>query len=163
MKDRLKELRKVLNLNQTEFAQRIHMKQTSYSQLETGSSPIRDVHIDLICSAFHVNKTWLTTGEGNMFASQESSIVDTLVQKFSFSEICAKLLHAFDGLDTDQQEAVMQYTRRFIKSVIEDDPSLVAAAIAEPSKEEAAARQALAQRLSQELSPASAPGSDEIA
>lgn len=158
VKERLKELRKALDLNQTEFAQRIHMKQTSYSQLETGTSPIRDAHIDLICSAFQVNKKWLVSGDGEMFRAKDSADIDSIVDSFSFPEICGKLLYAFDGLDPDQQEAVLAYARRFISSLVNDDAFQVAAAIAEPSEKDAL-RQALAQRLTREKSSAS-PSSD---
>ena len=99
MKERLKQIRKATGLNQTDFASRIHMKQTSYSQLETGSSPIRESHIDLICNAFNIDRTWFLTGEGEMIARKSESNIDALVKRFSFPEICAKLLYAYDGLD----------------------------------------------------------------
>ena len=163
MKDRIIALRKALNLNQTDFGKRIGLTASGISNIEVGSREVQERHVKLILSEFpSVNEKWLRTGQGDMFNHPAESTIDSIVQKFSFSEICAKLLYAFDGLDADQQEAVMQYTRRFIKSVIEDDPSLVAAAIAEPSQEEKA-RQALAQRLRQELSPASLDGSTETA
>lgn len=163
MKERLKQIRKDQRLNQTEFAERIKMKQTSYSQLETGSSPILDRHVDLICHAFNVNRTWFLTGNGEMYEHQSNSEIDALVNRFSFPEICAKLLYTYDALDEERQKAVLDYARAFIASMIRDDAAHVAEAIAGPSTEEAPARQQLADALTRELSPTSPPGENETA
>ena len=163
MKERLKQIRKDQRLNQTEFAERIKMKQTSYSQLETGSSPILDRHVDLICHAFNVNRTWFLTGNGEMYEQQSNSEIDALINRFSFPEICAKLLYVYDGLGEERQKAVLDYARAFIASMIRDDAALVAEAIVGPSKEDGPARQQVADALNQELSPTSQPGENEIA
>lgn len=67
MNERLIEIRKSLNLSQTEFAEKIGLKQGSISDLETGRAKIVDRVILLICSKYHVNEHWLRTGKGNMF------------------------------------------------------------------------------------------------
>ena len=67
MNERILELRKSLNLSQTEFAEQIGLKQGSLSDLETGRAKINERIIILICSKFNVNMEWLKTGNGNMF------------------------------------------------------------------------------------------------
>lgn len=117
----------------------------------------------LILSAFpQVNEEWLRSGNGKMFLDEKQRNLDQVIQECSFSEICAKLLYAFDKLAPDQQEAVMVYTRNFIRSMVLDDPAKVAAEIAAPPQEEAA-RQALAQRLKEETSSTSSEGNPETA
>lgn len=69
MIERLKQLRKALKTNQTNFAKELGITQTAYSMIESGINPLSDRHIKVICSAFHVSETWLRTGEGNMFFS----------------------------------------------------------------------------------------------
>lgn len=59
MNNRIIQLRKLLNLSQTEFAEKIGIKQTSLSELERGVNKIRDNYIISICSVFSVNKEWL--------------------------------------------------------------------------------------------------------
>lgn len=67
MKERIKELREALGINQTEFGQRIGAKQTTIASYETGRrEPINSV-IRSICREFHVSEIWLRTGEGEMF------------------------------------------------------------------------------------------------
>lgn len=67
MNERIIELRKVLNLSQTEFSEKIGIKQTSLSEIERGINSVRDTHIITICSIFSVNEDWLRNGIGEMF------------------------------------------------------------------------------------------------
>jgi transcriptional regulator with XRE-family HTH domain len=67
MNHRLKQVRKELELNQTEFAEKLKMKQTSYSQIETGQVKLTEKNIDMICRVLNVSEYWLRTGKGEMF------------------------------------------------------------------------------------------------
>jgi len=69
MIERLKQLRKVLKMNQTNFAKELGITQTAYSMIENGNNPLSDRHIKVICSCFNVNENWLRTGDGDMFFS----------------------------------------------------------------------------------------------
>lgn len=69
MTERLKQLRKTLKINQTNFAQELGITQTAYSMIENGNNPLSDRHIKVICSAFNVSEHWLRTGDGEMFFS----------------------------------------------------------------------------------------------
>ena len=67
MNNRLKEARKTLGINQSNFAAKIGMAQSGYSQIETGENALTEQNIKLICLIFDVNETWLRSGEGEMF------------------------------------------------------------------------------------------------
>lgn len=70
---RIKILRKELGLNQTEFAQRIGITQTSLSQIEGEKNGISyDVYKSII-SEFKVDPMWLMDGIGSMFVSLNSN------------------------------------------------------------------------------------------
>lgn len=69
MINRLKQLRKGLKINQTNFAKHLGITQTAYSMIENGNNPLSDRHIKVICSTFGINENWLRTGEGDMFFS----------------------------------------------------------------------------------------------
>ena len=159
---RVKAVRKALKLTQAEFGEKIFMSQGQLTFVETGRRSVTERTIGLICSTFGVNESWLRTGEGDMFQPQASP-VDDLVQQFSFPEICAKLLYAFDALAPDQQAAVLAYARLVVNSLLRDDNATVAAAIA-VSPREKNARYDLARLLNeQEKSSSSPPDSDVTA
>ena len=67
MKERLRQLRKALDITQQEFADRIGIKRNSYANYETGRNTPIDAIILSICREFNVNEDWLRTGEGEMF------------------------------------------------------------------------------------------------
>lgn len=67
MKDRIKRIRKDLNMNQTEFGEAIGVTLAAYSKYETGKVvPDKSIRL-LICSKFNVSETWLETGEGKPY------------------------------------------------------------------------------------------------
>jgi transcriptional regulator with XRE-family HTH domain len=69
MVQRLKEVRKALGLNQTEFAKHLGITQTAYSMIESGNRPLADKYVKVICSTFNVSEAWFLTGDGEMFVS----------------------------------------------------------------------------------------------
>ena len=67
MNQRLKKLRKTLDLTQQKFGERIGVKGNTIAQYELGRNEPIDAVINLICREFNVNEEWLRTGTGDMF------------------------------------------------------------------------------------------------
>ncbi len=67
MNERIKLLRKTLDLTQREFANKLGMKQNTIATYEMGRSNPSEPTIAHICKEFNVNETWLRTGDGEMF------------------------------------------------------------------------------------------------
>ena len=67
LKDRIKKLRKELDLTQQAFADKIGMKQNTIAQYEMGRTTPSDAIVFSICREFNVNEDWLRTGNGEMF------------------------------------------------------------------------------------------------
>ncbi|AEF80551.1 helix-turn-helix domain-containing protein [Leadbettera azotonutricia] len=67
MNHRVAEIRKELDLNQEEFADRLGLKQTALSMIESGKNALTEKNIKIICSVLNVSETWLRTGIGPMF------------------------------------------------------------------------------------------------
>lgn len=80
MKERIKALRKALNLTQAEFAERTGIKQNTVATYEMGRNPPTDTVITLIVREFGVNETWLRTGVGEMF---RTSTPDQQIAEFA--------------------------------------------------------------------------------
>lgn len=66
--ERIKKLRRELDLTQQEFADRIGVKRNTVATYEMGRSSPSDSALSLICREFNVSEAWLRTGEGEMFA-----------------------------------------------------------------------------------------------
>lgn len=73
MNERIKKLRKALDLTQREFANQLNIKRNTVATYETGKSNPSDAAVNLICKTFNVSEVWLRTGEGEMFANRSES------------------------------------------------------------------------------------------
>lgn len=70
MKERIKKIRKELDLTQQKFADRLGVKRNTVAQWESGINALTDVVITSICREFNVNEHWLRDGTGEMFVKQ---------------------------------------------------------------------------------------------
>lgn len=67
MQDRIRQIRKDLGLNQTEFGAKIGASRAMITSYELGKVIPDKPIVMLICEKFHVNQTWLETGEGEPY------------------------------------------------------------------------------------------------
>lgn len=81
MNERIRKLRRTLDLTQKEFGDRIGVKGNTIATYEGGRNEPIDSVISLICREFNVNEEWLRTGKGEMFAPAPSSALDALAQE----------------------------------------------------------------------------------
>ena len=79
MKDRIKQLRKQLKLNQTDFGFRIGATQAMITSYETGRVvPDESMRI-LICREFNVRREWLELGHEPMMSEELNTGAEALV------------------------------------------------------------------------------------
>jgi transcriptional regulator with XRE-family HTH domain len=71
MKDRIFQVRKAANLNQTEFAEKLNLTKNYISLIENGNRVPSDRTISDICREFGVNRVWLETGVGDPFQPKD--------------------------------------------------------------------------------------------
>lgn len=86
LNNRLKQLRKTLNLTQQEFAEKIGVKRNTVATYEIGRSEPSGSAISLICREFNVNEEWLRTGKGDMFNATGDDELAYLVDQLCNSE-----------------------------------------------------------------------------
>jgi len=71
MNERVKELRKELGLSGEKFGERIGIRRSAVSNLESGRNNLTEQMIISICREFNVNEEWLRHGTGDMFISMD--------------------------------------------------------------------------------------------
>lgn len=86
MNERLKKLRKTLDLTQQKFGERIGVKGNTIAQYELGRNEPIDAVINLICREFNVNEEWLRTGTGDMFLPVDRNADIAKLTKMLFDE-----------------------------------------------------------------------------
>ena len=105
---RVKELRKVLNMTQVSFSQVIALSSGYLAGIETEKRRVNNRLIKLICSSFKVNEQWLRSGEGEMFAGDDN-------------EQYIKLVGLFRELDTRYQDYIFKEIDLLLKIQEEED------------------------------------------
>lgn len=65
--ERIKKLRKHLDLTQQKFGERLGIKGNTVAQYELGRNEPIDAVLSLMCREFGINENWLRTGDGEMF------------------------------------------------------------------------------------------------
>lgn len=106
--ERIKELRKHLNLSQAKFAKDISISNGYIAGIELGNRKVNDRIIKLICSAYGASEIWLKTGEGEMFTHEPNAKLE-------------QALSTFKELKPEFQDYVMQQIENLLELQKKDD------------------------------------------
>lgn len=78
MNERIRELRKSLNLTMEAFSGRIGVSKSTISNIENGNREATEHMIKSICREFGADYMWLTTGEGEMFVESDDDFFERI-------------------------------------------------------------------------------------
>ncbi|MEI3222742.1 MAG: helix-turn-helix transcriptional regulator [Dorea sp.] len=113
MNERIKKIRKALDLTQQKFADQLGVKRNTVGQWECGINAVTDQVINSICREFNVNETWLRTGEGEMFIelSRDEQIAEFVgrtlsTESESFKKRFIAMLAKLDESDWETLEKI---------------------------------------------------------
>ena len=125
MKDRLKELRKELGLNQEEFASKLKIGRSTIANYEAGTrEPIASV-ISLICQLWNVNEIWLRTGQGDMFVkiSRDDELLRLIDESMTenLGDLKRRLALAIMKLTPEQMKICTEWIKDTFNLVDRDD------------------------------------------
>ena len=118
--ERIKELRKEkLNMTLEQFGERIGLKRSGLSLIESGRNNPTDQTIKSICREFSVRDKWLRTGEGEPFVEKDrdqqiKEMVDEIMVEKP-EDFRRRFVRALAALDADGWAAL----ERFIDSISE--------------------------------------------
>lgn len=105
--ERIKQLRKLLGLTQTQFGAKIALKQAVIGQIENNQRTATPRTIRDICREFNVNEEWLSTGEGEMFRSLEENAMAAIDRiMFGENELAKSVFKAFASLSEEEWQTV---------------------------------------------------------
>lgn len=76
--ERIKEIRKSLNLTLEKFGEKIGVTKTAISRIEKGERGCTEQMTKAICREFSVDYIWLTTGDGEMFVDSDDDFMEKI-------------------------------------------------------------------------------------
>lgn len=119
MNERIKALRKALNLTQQEFADKLGTSRGNIGSYEVGKSAPSDAAISLICKTFNVNRSWLRSGEGEMFEElpeedEVAAYVSELLEDDDnpLYDIIKDVMKTYNDLTPKSQEVILDFSRK---------------------------------------------------
>ncbi len=127
MQNRIKEIRKTLGMNQTEFSKKLGIAPNTISSYEAGTIYPSNAIIKSICREFGVNETWLRTGAGEMrrSRSREAELGELIRSRLldrpeSFQAALVTVLLRFDP--DGPEFAALEKIARALAEETEKDP-----------------------------------------
>lgn len=85
MNERIKTLRKTLNLTLEQFGERVGVTKMTISRIENGKNNVTEQMCKSICREFNIREDWLRNGTGEMFEnlSEDEKIASILGSVFT--------------------------------------------------------------------------------
>ena len=138
MWQRIKMIRKAVGITQFELAESLGLKPGSTGSWERKAHaqvPTEAMRL-LICEKYGINKHWLDTGEGDMYATQqdaEAQVVEAIAREYRQGAVFRAAMDAYLSM-TPQDRAVMDnFVRRLADGVsaqqLIDDPESMLSAL----------------------------------
>lgn len=116
MNERIKEIRKTLNLSQKEFGEKIGVSDTAISKLEKGERNPSEQTIKSICREYNVNYAWLMEGLGDMFSNLPETLLDQVAEEYNLDELDKVIVKRYMQLSEDKRQVI----KEFFKSIAEE-------------------------------------------
>ncbi len=121
MNEQVKKLRKALNLTMEKFGERLGVKKTAISLIESGRNNLTDQMFLAICREFSVNEDWLRTGVGDMFLEDNDSIIGKIINEMPLDTLSQTILRTYIEMDSKRREAFNLFIRELADSVMAEN------------------------------------------
>jgi Predicted transcriptional regulator len=109
MDERIKKLRKALDLTQREFAERIGSTQNVLANYESGRRNPSNAVINNICKEFSVNEEWLRNGTGEMLKIVACDALESLAGQYGLSHGDYILIEKFINMKPQSRAVLVDY------------------------------------------------------
>lgn len=115
--ERVREIRKSLNMTLEKFGEKIGIKKNSVSQIENGINNLTDLMAKSICREFNVNYDYLMYGEGEMFSDLPKTVLDELCRQYDLDAFDRALVETYIELSKSEKEAVKEKMVKFANKI----------------------------------------------
>ena len=118
--DRVKAVRKALNMSQTAFGEKLGVGIGVIKNIEYANVDPKEPFLTLMCDMLNVNKNWLMNGTGEMFLERDAKdeIADFLMQLMCDDDesILKRFVLALSKFDGDDWKTVEKFIDAFTQT-----------------------------------------------
>lgn len=112
--ERLRTLRKELNLSQPKFGEKLGVSKSVIVNLELNRVELKEMMLNLICKTFNVNPLWLSEGQGEMFIESSEGLVDDLAIEYELTDVEKKIVSNFVKLPAGERKQIIELIKKII-------------------------------------------------
>lgn len=114
--ERVKEVRKALNLTLEKFGEKLGVGKSAVSKIEKNERTLTEQMRKSICREFSVDYAWLTTGKGDMFDDEEDVYIEKIDRIMTGeSEIRRNFFKALINASNEDVEALDRIIDEYVK------------------------------------------------
>lgn len=114
--ERVREIRKELNLTLEKFGEKLGVGKTAISKIEKGRVNLSDQMAISICREYNVNYDFLIDGEGEMFDDLPQTVLDELCAQYDLDDLDRSLVKMYLEMPEQVRDYLKQEIRnRFLK------------------------------------------------
>ncbi len=130
MKERVKELRKILGLTMEKFGKNLGVGKNAISRIESGKSNLTDQMVKSICNVNwdgkYVNEDWLRGKSSEMFRKEPVGELETLAEKYNMSDLEYCFLKEYFKLSPSVRENFFETLDTMFSAIHENSKSVPA-------------------------------------
>lgn len=115
--ERVKEIRKTLNLTLEKFGEKLGVGKTAISNIEKGNRNLTDQMAKAICREYNVNYDYLIYEEGEMFSDLPQTVLDELCAQYSLNGFDKAIIELYVNTPLELRQEVKKKMKEFIQKV----------------------------------------------
>ena len=115
--ERVKEIRKTLNLTLEKFGEKLGVGETAISKIEKDERNLTDQMAKSICREYNVNYDYLIYEEGEMFSDLPQTILDELCAQYSLNDFDKAIIELYVNTPLELRQEVKKKMKEFIHKV----------------------------------------------
>lgn len=112
--ERVKEIRKSLDLTLEKFGEKLGVTKTTISRIEKGINNLTEQMTISICREYNVNYDYLTCGDGEMFDDLPQTVIDELCAQYNLSDSEKAIIEMYVSLPEDFRQLLKERTTELL-------------------------------------------------
>lgn len=120
--ERVREIRKALNLTLERFGVKLGVKKSAISDIESGRNSLTDQMTRSICREYNINYDWLMSEEGEMFTDLPQTILNELCKQYDLDNFDKVLVEMYIEFPETIRKHLKENLLKMLKRVDSDSP-----------------------------------------
>lgn len=113
--ERVKEIRKTLDLTMEKFGEKLGVGKTAISNIENNNRNLTEQMTKAICREYNVNYDYLMYGDGEMFDDLPQTIIDEMCVTYGLDDFDQFLIELYVSLPPETHAAIKEQAMKMLK------------------------------------------------